>query len=140
MLSKEQIDRLDELAAKATQGALSIDDLHFVFLGDCQLNDGYLYAQTHGPDGCENAEFIAAANPQTIQEFIAMLRESQKNDARYQWLKSRKGLSLYTDYSTWTREDGTKFINTHYLAEGNTRHASGESLDEIIDNAMKIHP
>lgn len=88
MLSKEQIDKLKELVAKATHGDLQIDDDHWVNCVSEEANDGYTYAQTHGPDACANAEFIAAASPAVVSELIAMLEESQKDAARYRWLRS----------------------------------------------------
>ena len=76
MLSKEQIDRLDELAAKATPGKwktgahtpLTVYSGHPI----CNTSNGHQYEEDSA-----NAEFIAAANPQSVSELIAMLRESE---------------------------------------------------------------
>lgn len=57
---------------------------------------------------------------------------------RYDWLRSRKGLYLRSDSGIWTRPDGTKFIASHYLAEGNIQHGPAETLDETIDAAMRV--
>lgn len=65
------------------------------------------------------------------------VKRMARDAARYQWLKTRKGLSLSSDGGQWKRADGTMFVSTHYLAEGNTAHAPVASLDEIIDVAMK---
>lgn len=63
--------------------------------------------------------------------------EALEADARrYAWLRSRKGLTLRTDGGMWTRQDGSTFINTHYLAEGGTLHGSADSLDAAIDAAI----
>jgi hypothetical protein len=65
-------------------------------------------------------------------------RDALRADAeRYRWLRSRTGLTLRSDYGTWTRPDGSKFTSTHYLAEGHTQHAPADSLDAAIDAARK---
>ena len=71
-----------------------------------------------------------------IFEFDEMLADA----CRYRWLKSRNGLSLYSEKlpNTWTRSDGSIFTCSHCLSEGGTQHAPGSSLDEIIDNAMSL--
>ena len=79
-----------------------------------------------------------------VRELIAMLLEAQKSAldnaedaARMDWLASRKKLSLHSDNSTWTRCDGSKFVNSHRLAEGDHMHGTGECLRDIIDAAME---
>lgn len=63
----------------------------------------------------------------------------RKDAQRYNWLKSRKGLVLESDgNSVWERPDGTRFVASHYLAEGDRQHAPAETLDETIDAAMKV--
>ena len=68
------------------------------------------------------------------------LAETYADANRYRWLKSRVQLQLSSEreYCEWTRQDGSKFYASHYLAEGGTQHAPAESLDETIDKAMKI--
>ena len=60
----------------------------------------------------------------------------EQDALRYQWLKSRWGLTLHTDGSSWTDADGVKFTSSHRLCEGGTQHPPGKSLDDIIDAAM----
>lgn len=57
---------------------------------------------------------------------------------RYNWLGRCKGLELRSDGGTWTRPDGTKFVASHYLAEGDMQHGPAETLDETIDAAMRV--
>jgi hypothetical protein len=65
----------------------------------------------------------------------------EEDAKRYQWLKSRCGLSLTstkTAYGMWTRENGEKFFAPYTLCEGGTQHGAYPSLDELIDAAMVI--
>ena len=62
------------------------------------------------------------------------------NEKRYEWLKSRKELTLMSENSNWIDEHGNKFVCTHYLAAEGTQFCPGRSLDEIIDEAMRIQP
>lgn len=72
-----------------------------------------------------------------VLDLLDMLDAAQKDAARYQWLKSQKSLELSSSSMEWTRNDGSKYISTHYLASGGRKHAELESLDETIDEAMK---
>ena len=84
-------------------------------------------------------------NTDDVRELVATLREVQKelenantkDTVRMDWLASRKKLSLHSDNSTWTRCDGSKFVNSHRLAEGDHMHGTGECLRDIIDAAME---
>ena len=75
----------------------------------------------------------AAALASTHEADINALRTDA---ARYRWIKSRRGLTLKTDGSKWTRPDGSRFVATHFLAEGGKQHAPADSLDAVIDAAM----
>jgi hypothetical protein len=67
------------------------------------------------------------------------LRDKYLLDAlRYRWLKEQKNLSLRSEGSQWTRQDGTKFISTHILCAGDTQFGPAESLDENIDAARSM--
>ena len=57
---------------------------------------------------------------------------------RYRWLRSRKSLNLTTLGTTWTRtKDGSKFIGTHLLCAEGVHYGTEESLDKLIDFAIK---
>lgn len=71
---------------------------------------------------------------------LAECERLRKDAMRYRWLKERKSIDLRSDCSVWTREDGKRFIASHFLAAGNTQFAAFESLDETIDAAMKGNP
>lgn len=87
MMRKEQIDkvnRLDELAAKATPGewAKTTNGLYY---HSVETGDQVVIAAVKDES---IKEFLQAATPQAVSELIAMLREAQKDAARYQWLRS----------------------------------------------------
>lgn len=71
-----------------------------------------------------------------VLDLISALREAQEDVARIEWLGTRKKLELFSDNSVWTREDGSRFVNSHRLAESEHMHGTGECLREIIDKAM----
>lgn len=77
MLSKEQIDRLEVLAAKATKTEWSDDGWNGICAASDQLNGGYFVCTCEGPDRRNNMDYISAANPAVVLELIAMLRESE---------------------------------------------------------------
>lgn len=76
----------------------------------------------------------------SAQEAGARQAALEKDAARYQWLKSRRGLTLQSERqpNVWKRIDGTEFSATHSLAEGGTQHAPTDSLDSLIDAAMVV--
>ena len=88
---------------------------------------------------------VAAMSPKAMVELVQLrayadaLNERCIADApdaeRYRWIKSRRGLTLKTDGAKWTRPDGSRFVATHYLAEGGKQHAPADSLDAVIDAA-----
>lgn len=57
---------------------------------------------------------------------------------RYRWLKAQKGLELKSCGTRWMREDGSTFLSSHRLAAGSTQFAPAESLDLMIDAAIKV--
>ena len=99
MLSKEQIDRLDELAesvkgwGSCNQSWLFDDDDGYQTFAVGHVSyDGVKFqaatvdcANYDSNDGENLAAFYAAANPQAISELIAMLREAQKDAARLKY-------------------------------------------------------
>jgi hypothetical protein len=65
--------------------------------------------------------------------------EGMEQDAvRYRWLKSRKALMLRSEPVRWERLDGTTFYSTHHMADHDTQYAPAESLDAMIDGAMRV--
>ena len=84
----------------------------------------------------------AWGNTQLTEALLAVEaeRDALRADAeRYRWLESRQGLTLRSEKqpNVWRRIDGTEFSATHSLAEGGTQHAPADSLDALIDAAMK---
>lgn len=75
----KRIDKLEELAGKATQGEWIVSNSNFL-IGDANnLLIANSLCETRGQDQSRaNARFIAAANPQTIREMIAELRRLEK--------------------------------------------------------------
>lgn len=73
----------------------------------------------------------------TTKTAVECIQKLQEDAKRYRWLKQAKSLTLRTDGSTWTK-NGVKFMASHYLAEGDTKHAVCETLDETIDTAINI--
>ena len=69
-------------------------------------------------------------------KFVPLNIAAEKDAERYRWLKERKGIELRSGHGEWRRLDGTLFMESHYLAEGNMQHAPAESLDATIDAAM----
>jgi hypothetical protein len=96
---------------------------------------------------CEHAEIVTYIFADTREvsslwgckacqrKFVPLDLEMEKDAARYRWLKMQKNLSLRSEGSQWTRQDGTKFISTHLLCAGDTQFSPAESLDENIDVA-----
>jgi hypothetical protein len=97
MLSKEQIDRLEELAASVKRkfelqprpsgGFWRITEPRFVdgvMQGQQAIADIHAFNKKDDPNLAEEfktiAEFIAAANPKAMSELIAMLWQSQKTE------------------------------------------------------------
>lgn len=79
-----------------------------------------------------------AVNHNVVLELLDMLEAAQKDAARYQWIKSKRSLTLETCPQTWIREDGSKYYqSSHYLASDSSLHASMETLDLTIDAAMQ---
>lgn len=78
----ERIDRLEELAGKATQGEWDVYNLSKVFSveGGNNLFQAYsgFDSEGHKWDGKVNALYIAAANPAMILEMITELRKLTK--------------------------------------------------------------
>lgn len=64
------------------------------------------------------------------------IEELAADARRYQWIKAQKALSLTTDGSIWTR-DGIQFQASHYMATNGTQWGAYETLDQLIDAAMK---
>lgn len=65
---------------------------------------------------------------------------TMKEDAkRYRWLKKQRNLTLRSCPSVWvdfyTKE---KFISPYYLAAGDIQFGAARTLDEMIDNAMRL--
>lgn len=139
MLSKEQIDRLDELA-ESVKGWSNCDiawlhhseDDPAAVVGHID-RDGNMYPLAtidcdqymQGGDSIKVAKFYAAANPQAVRELIAMLREMatqliecRKDAARYQWL--REGCN-----------------EKHSAASRIVTNRYGFEWDDSIDIAMK---
>lgn len=56
---------------------------------------------------------------------------------RYRFLKSLRGLEIFSDTVQWTRIDGSKFNGSIVLRGNNTQFGPGESMDEVIDSARK---
>lgn len=95
----ERIDRLEELAEKATQGEWNVSNDHFL-IGDVnKLLIANSLCETRGQvQSKANALFIAAANPAMIQEMIAEMRRLEKEA---DWLaeKARKCSFAYRNRS-----------------------------------------
>lgn len=69
------------------------------------------------------------------------MTDIEKDAIRYRWLKSSVRLELISypsNYMKMTDENGNAFYASHYLADGNTCHASLDSLDATIDYAMQV--
>jgi len=69
------------------------------------------------------------------------MTDIEKDAARYRWLKSRSNLEMRSypaNYMKITNDKGDSFYASHYLAEGNTSHASLDCLDATIDLAMMV--
>jgi hypothetical protein len=99
---------------------------------------------------CEHAEIVTYLFADTRKtsglwackackkKFAPLDLEQEKDAARYRWLKAQNNLSLRSEGSQWTRQDGTKFISTHTLCAGDTQFGPAESLDENIDVARAM--
>jgi hypothetical protein len=85
MLSKEQIENLAGLADKATQGKWDAAPAGIVFFTVDGVERNIASTSCGANMHC-NARFIAAANPKTVIELVAMLREAQKDAARLEWM------------------------------------------------------
>lgn len=83
--------------------------------------------------------FVTSVSCRLFAEHILKIA-NYKDAERYRWLKTRKKLSITADTpaTKWTREDGSTFLSAYTLCEGETQHAPAESLDEMIDEAMRI--
>lgn len=67
------------------------------------------------------------------------MKNSDKQDAeRYRWLKTQHGLDLRSDNMQWIRMDGSKFLSAYRLCGDDIAYAPYETLDETIDEAMKL--
>ncbi len=91
-------------------------------------------------EGLHAKSAIAAELAHRDIEIAALRKRAEEAEAdaqRYRWLKSCRALELRSDGTTWTREDGTRFVSSHFLAAGNTQHAPAETLDAAIDAARK---
>lgn len=62
--------------------------------------------------------------------------ELAKDAGRYRWMCSVKGLSVASDGSTWTRQDGRSYVSAHTLCANGSQYAGRETLSEAIDTAM----
>ena len=120
MLSKEQIENLKELAGKATPGpwyvqygddsadmcmtAISPQNRRQNNIGDFPTDQPLIALTYHQqkpwvlddePERADtNSEYIAAANPAVVIELITMLREAQKDAARYRWLLANSFMGI----------------------------------------------
>lgn len=92
MLSKKQIDMLDDLAesvkgwGSCNQSWLFDEDDGYQTFAVGAVQDGEKYSvalvdcdKYESNDGANLAAFYSAANPQAVRELIAMLREAQKD-------------------------------------------------------------
>jgi len=98
------------------------------------------------PDGEVQTEiqqgYVEVYAPTPLVKFFSNkedTNEDYKADAlRYRWLKEQKRLELVSDGSAWFREDGTRFLASHRLASDHTQYPPEESLDLMIDAAIKF--
>jgi len=90
-------ERLKALALVATKSKWTTDDLNEVMSAESdQLNNGYIIADCQGPDRWRNAQFIAAAGPETV---LTLLAEIGQLKAENEALRNALGdlLALYED-------------------------------------------
>jgi hypothetical protein len=91
--------------------------------------DGGSESMTH-EDALEQVRYLWSLADRT--------EEMEQDAARYRWLKSRRSLILRSEPVRWERLDGTTFYSTHHMADHDTQYAPAESLDAMIDGAMRV--
>lgn len=101
-ISDEQLEELEELCSKATQGKwwidshgvtmMAMDSLEVVFTTPCDPKTAVRHPETGNLSNWRNdwdASYIATACPSNVQVLIARLRAAEADAKRYQYLKSR---------------------------------------------------
>lgn len=123
-------------AAASTPGMRAIDDAARVH----QLRGNKIDASSwNGRSPLQQAwDAMLGAAPQAP---AAPAGQADARDAkRYRWLRDAPHLLLRSSCATWSRPDGTKFRDTHFLCAYDTQYAPQPSLDAAIDAAMSPQP
>ena len=71
-----------------------------------------------------------------LPELVAHIEGLAKDAGRYRWMRSVKYLSVTSDGSTWTSQDGRAYVSAHTLCANGSQYAGRETLSEAIDTAM----
>jgi hypothetical protein len=122
LLATDPVEAYWQAANHAAVIAARFADLSRLYEELRQAIDGGSESMTHG-DALEQ---------------VRHLNELEGDAARYRWLKSRRSLILRSEPTRWERLDGTTFYSTHHMADFDTQYAPAESLDAMIDGAMRV--
>jgi hypothetical protein len=129
LLATDPVEAYWQAANHAAVLAARFADLSRLYEELRQAIDGGSESMTHG-DAIQEVRDLRASADRT--------EEMEREAARYRWLKSRKALMLRSERMRWQRLDGAEFHTTHYLAADDTQYAPAESLDAMIDGAMRV--
>jgi hypothetical protein len=75
--------------------------------------------------------------PRQLEQCI---ESTERDAARYRWIKAQANLTLSTEGILWYRENGERYYPSHRLAVNSTGFHGIEHLDDLIDQAMEVYP
>lgn len=129
-MDNQQLAKLKELAQKATPGEW-ITGAHryepaWVVLPPTDATGGFCIAQCRvSVNGCNNAAYIAAANPQTILELLAKIERLEKENADF------RSDSAFL-------EDSSAMTISYFAGRMSEGREKNKEIDKLLDENRRL--